>query len=390
MTRTLRVASVQAPSIPMGTPFQEFADDVRRVVANAPGVNLVVYPELHLFGWEHYPPEQHAAALREFGVPIDGELVTSLGALAAELGVWLLPGSICELATVQQGGVDVEKHFNTALLYAPDGSLRATYRKIFPWRPYEPYDPGDRFVVADLDGIGRIGLSICYDAWFPEVTRHLGWMGAEAVINIVKTTTPDRAQELVLARANSITNQTFTVSVNCAAPIGVGQSILVDPEGAVIESLGEDSQVIVTDLDLDAVTRVHEVGTAGTNRIWEQFHPGDSIVPLPLYQGRIEPSEWRVGGGAPAPASVPAVTSALPVVADAMPVVTSEYPVVTSALPVVTGTVPLATDAFPVVTSAIPVVTSAVPLVGGGYPATSPVPETTGLYPVVTNAIPLI
>jgi predicted amidohydrolase len=288
MTRSLRVAAVQDPPLSAGTPLTVFADDVRRVVHAVDHCQLVVYPELHLFGSEHLPEEERDAFLRASGVPLDGDLVRQLGALAAELGVWLIPGSICER--------EEERLFNTLLLFAPDGSLRASYRKIFPWRPYEPYDPGDRFVVADLDGIGRIGVSICYDAWFPEVSRHLAWMGAEAVINIVKTTTADRAQELVLARGNSIVNQTFTVSLNCAAPVGMGRSIVVGPEGDVMESVGAAPTLIVIDLDLDEVTRVHDTGTAGFNRVWAQFRSDDAPLDLPLYNGRIEPARWRAGG----------------------------------------------------------------------------------------------
>ena len=115
----------------------------------------------------------------------------------------------------------------------PDGTIAASYRKVFPWRPYERYRPGTRFVTADLAGVGRVGLSVCYDSWFPEHTRHLAWMGAEVMVNVVKTTTVDRAQELVLARANAIVNQVFFVSVNAAAPVGRGQSLVVDPEGLV-------------------------------------------------------------------------------------------------------------------------------------------------------------
>ncbi len=110
-----------------------------------------------------------------------------------------MPGSVCESGP--QGQL-----FNTAVALSPEGHLAAWYRKVFPWRPYEPFDPGDRFVTFDLTGIGRAGFSICYDAWFPEVTRHLAWMGAEVVLNLVRTTTSERAQEVVLARANAIVN----------------------------------------------------------------------------------------------------------------------------------------------------------------------------------------
>ena len=180
------------------------------------------------------------------------------------------------------------------MTFAPSGELAASYRKIFPWRPSEPYVPGDRFVVFGLDG-STVGLDICYDAWFPEVSRHLAWLGAEVIVNVVKTTTPDREQEVVLARANSIANQVFTVSVNTASPIGRGRSLVVDPEGAVLaESTGDEETVLTLTLDLDQVARIREHGTAGVNRMWSQFRPGDAAIPLPLYAGRIDPAAWGV------------------------------------------------------------------------------------------------
>ena len=125
-------------------------------------------------------------------------------------------------------------------------------------------------------------------------------MGAEVILNVVKTTTPDRAQEVVLAHANSIVNQTFTVSVNCAAPIGRGSSLMVDPEGVILaESSDAAPVVLVHSFDLDDVSRVREKGTAGTNRMWEQFLPTDTPLELPLYAGRIDPDRWALRRAAP-------------------------------------------------------------------------------------------
>jgi len=287
VSRPLNIAAVQAAPVAIGRSLDVFADDVARVVRET-GARLIVYPELHLFGAEAASEETRNDLLRASAVPLDGPLVERLGVIARDLGVWLIPGSICERG--ESGEL-----FNTALVFSDAGELVANYRKIFPWRPFEPYDPGREFVVFDMAGVGRLGLSICYDAWFPEVTRHLAWMGAEAVINIVKTTTPDRAQEVVLAQANSIVNQTFTVSVNCAGPVGRGRSLIVDPEGAVLaESTGVESCVLDLSIDLDDVVRVHEDGTAGSNRMWTQFLPTDSPLELPLYDGRIDADRWRL------------------------------------------------------------------------------------------------
>ncbi|APX04319.1 carbon-nitrogen hydrolase family protein [Arthrobacter sp. QXT-31] len=250
-----------------------------------PDSRLVVFPELHLFG-DGNPDRQRTEALQDSAEPLDGPRVKELKELAADLGIWLVPGSVCERGP---GG----QLFNTQLVLSPEGELAGYYRKIFPWRPFEPYDPGDRFTTVDLAGIGRVGLNICYDAWYPEVSRQLAWMGAEVILNVVKTTTPDRRQELVLAKANAIVNQVFVVSVNCAGPTGQGKSLIVDPEGNTITEADGDAEVLLTaDLDLAAVGHVRTHGTENLNRPWSQFRDGEAAVELPVYQGRINPLTW--------------------------------------------------------------------------------------------------
>ena len=152
----------------------------------------------------------------------------------------------------------------------PTGELVARYRKVFPWQPHETTAPGDAFVTFDIPEVGRIGLSICYDGSFPETCRQLAWLGAEVVLQPSLTTTSDRNQEIVLARANAIFNQLYVVSLNAGSPAGLGRSLIADPEGLVRLQAGDGEEVLTDVLDLDAVTRVREYGTAGVSRLWEQ------------------------------------------------------------------------------------------------------------------------
>ncbi|MBG0741696.1 carbon-nitrogen hydrolase family protein [Paeniglutamicibacter antarcticus] len=285
MSRILPVIAAQAPPRLIGEPLSGFAQEVSSALAHQPEAKLVVFPELHLFG-DGAPDQQRTEALQEAAEPLTGPRVRGLREMAADLGIWLVPGSVCER------GKDGQL-FNTQVVLSPNGEVAGFYRKIFPWRPFEPYDPGHEFITVDLGSFGRAGLNICYDAWFPEVTRQLAWMGAELIINVVKTTTADREQELVLARANAITNQVFMISVNCAGPVGQGRSIIVDPEGHVItEAATADPTILTAQLDLSAVEHVRNNGTAGLNRMWSQFHPGEPAIELPVYQGRIDPASW--------------------------------------------------------------------------------------------------
>ncbi|MFJ8754406.1 carbon-nitrogen hydrolase family protein [Streptomyces sp. NPDC102441] len=264
-----------------------FAAEVRGVTEAHPDVRLLAYPELHLCG--HRPGEDPEAVMTVAAEPLDGPRGNRLAALARELGVWLVPGSVYEQ------GAD-GRIYNTAPVYSPAGERVAAYRKIFPWRPYETTASGSDFVVFDMEGYGRVGLTICYDAWFPETTRHLAWQGADLVVNLVRTPTVDRAQEVVLAQANAIVNQVFMASLNAAAPDGVGRSVVVGPEGDMRAEAGPGPEEVLTDvLDLVEARRVRARGTAGLTRVWDPFADGQPPIELPLYGGRIDPERWRRG-----------------------------------------------------------------------------------------------
>jgi predicted amidohydrolase len=286
LARRLPILLAQAPPRNPSTAVAELADEVRGLLADFPATSLVVYPEYNTCAVAG-DPEERRRAYESLAEPLDGRRVTSLRAVARASGIWLLPGTVPERG--KDGGL-----YNTAILISPDGDVAASYRKIFPWRPFEPFKPGNAFSVVDLPGIGRIGLAICYDIWYPEVARQLAWLGAELLIYPAQTSTIDRAQELVLAQAAAIANQVFVLSLNAAAPIGTGRSIIVDPEGLVRTQAPSEAATILTDvIDFDEVDRVRTYGTCGLNRLWSQFRPDDPVIELPAYGGAFVPTRWE-------------------------------------------------------------------------------------------------
>ncbi len=163
------MALVQAAPAKGPDAIQELDDEFGRILAAHSGVRMVVHPEIHLFGAADESADP-AAWLARAAQPLDGPRVRALAAIAARHQVWLLPGSLPELG-------DDGRVYNTARVFDPDGRVVASYRKIFPWRPYETWACGSEFVVFDIPEVGRFGLSICYASWFPESTRQLGWLG---------------------------------------------------------------------------------------------------------------------------------------------------------------------------------------------------------------------
>src|SRR5262245_31260977 len=107
------------------------AAHVHAVRSHIAGPALLVYREMHLFGTEDRPSAERKRLLLDAAEPLESELVTRLGEIARDADAWLVPGTVCELGP---GG----ELFNTALVFSPDGQLVGAYRKVFPWRPYEP------------------------------------------------------------------------------------------------------------------------------------------------------------------------------------------------------------------------------------------------------------
>jgi predicted amidohydrolase len=144
-------------------------------------------------------------------------------------------------------------------------------------------------ILFDIPEKGRFGLCICYDQWFPEVIRTLGWMGAEAIFCPTATTTSDRPLELVLAQANAIANQLYFFSINGIGAGGVGRSIFVDPEGRILQTAGEREIIMTEVVDLDMVSRVREYGTLGLSQLWKDL--ANFEQKFPVYKEDIRKGE---------------------------------------------------------------------------------------------------
>ena len=232
-----------------------------------PWVQMVVFSELAACG----PSPRHAE-------PLPGPAERAFQAMAAEHRVWLVNGSHFEL--------DDGKVYNTASVIDPEGRVVGRHRKLFPFLPYETgVTAGNGFLVFDVPDVGRFGVSICYDMWFPETSRQLAVMGAEVLLHPSLTTTIDRDVELAIARATAASNQCFVVDVNGAGDVGNGRSIFVGPAGDVLYQAGHSEELIPVEIDLDRVRRSRETGLRGLGQPLKSFR--DSRVTFPVYNGGV-------------------------------------------------------------------------------------------------------
>lgn len=230
-----------------------------------PWVQMVLFSELCAHG-----------PLTRFAQPFPNPTIEQFQEDARRHGIWLIPGSMYEKAA--DGRI-----YNTAVVINPAGEIVATYRKLFPFRPYEPDEVagGREFCVFDVPEVGRFGLSICYDMWFPETSRQLTAMGAEVILHPVLTGTVDRDAEISIARATAAMFQCYVFDVNGLAAGGVGRSCVVAPSAHVLHQSTGQEDIFPIELDLDQVRRQRETGFMGLGQVLKSFR--DREVDFPVY-----------------------------------------------------------------------------------------------------------
>ncbi|MGE4219659.1 MAG: carbon-nitrogen hydrolase family protein, partial [Alphaproteobacteria bacterium] len=183
-------------------------------------------------------------------------------ALAAELGIWLLAGSLVVKLT------DDERMANRSFLIDPQGNVAARYDKIHMfdvdlangerYRESATFRPGDRMVVAETPW-GGLGMTVCYDVRFPYLYRTLAKAGAGIIAVPAAFTRPTgQAHWHVLLRARAIETGCFVIA---PAQCGVhedgrqtyGHALIVSPWGEVLADAGEAPGLAMATLDLNAV-----------------------------------------------------------------------------------------------------------------------------------------
>lgn len=258
MTDKFRVALLQMQT---GNDLAANLESMRAMTreAAAGGAQFVLSPEYVLM------MDGSGRVMRERALDTEGTpALTELQALARELSIWLLVGSL----TLKTDG---ERIVNRSYLLAEDGGVVASYDKIHMFdatlpdgkviRESSAYCPGNRAVVADTPW-GKLGLTICYDLRFPQLYRALARGGARYL------TVPSSFQRATgkshwhpLLKARAIENACFVLApAMCGEHPGnrttYGHSLVVDPWGEVLADGGDEPGIVYADIDPARIDRV--------------------------------------------------------------------------------------------------------------------------------------
>jgi predicted amidohydrolase len=224
--------------------------------------DLVMLPEafMHDFG----TADTDLAAIAE---PIDGPFVSALATQAKKHSTVVVSGMF-------ETGPDVAHAYNTVVVVGPDGGLVTSYRKTHLYDSFG-YRESDRLAAGDSGSVTfcvaglTCGLMTCYDLRFPELARSL--MDANAQVLLVPAAwvrgplKEDHWKTLLRARA--IENTCYVLAAGQGGRKYIGCSMVVDPMGVVVAALGEQSGLVIADVEGDRVASVRRTNPSLLNRL---------------------------------------------------------------------------------------------------------------------------
>jgi predicted amidohydrolase len=256
MTETLAIAVAQfAPTSDAAANLDAVAHLV--ATASARGARVVVLPE-----YSSYFVDPFDTSLAENAQDLDGPFVRRLTEIAGERGVIVVAG-LLERAS------DPRRVRNTVVAVGADG-LIAQYRKLhlydaFGQRESDWVEPGESAPALTFEVGGlRFGLMTCYDLRFPEVGRVLVDAGADVLLVPAEWVRGPLKEHhwRTLLHARAIENTVFVAAADHPPPLGVGNSLIVDPQGVEVAAVGTATDVAVAHLDVGAIARVRRVNPA--------------------------------------------------------------------------------------------------------------------------------
>ncbi len=209
-----------------------------------PEMDLIVFPEYSLHGLSMDTSDEVLCSL-------DGPEVSALREACVENRIW----GCFSIMEANPGG----NPFNSGLIIDDQGEIQLYYRKLHPWVPVEPWEPGDLGIpVCDGPKGCKLALIICHDGMFPEMARECAYKGAEIMIRTAGYTAPIRHSWKITNQANAFCNLMQTASVCMCGSDGtfdsMGEAMFVNFDGVpLVEGSGRADEIVCCELRPDLV-----------------------------------------------------------------------------------------------------------------------------------------
>lgn len=269
----LGLVQLQLPVVVTAADLAAQTDRIVAMIAkarrNVAGMDLVVFPEyaLHGLSMDTNP---------EIMCRLDGPEVAAFKAACAQHRIW---GCFSIMEHNPHGNP-----WNSGLIIDDTGELRLYYRKLHPWVPVEPWEPGDLGIpVIDGPKGCKLALIICHDGMFPEMAREAAYKGAEIMLRTAGYTAPIREAWRFTNQSNAFCNLMVTANVCMSGSDGtfdsMGEGMIVNFDGTVIAhgTTGRPDEIITAEVRPDLVREAR--ATWGVeNNIYQLGHRGFTAV----------------------------------------------------------------------------------------------------------------
>jgi formamidase len=262
------LVQLQLPNIATRSDVAAQAARVAALVGKArrsyPNMDLVVFPEYSLHGLSMDTSPEIVCSL-------DGPEVALLRAACTEHRIW---GCFSLMEENPHGNP-----YNSGIVVDDRGELALYYRKLHPWVPVEPWEPGNLGIpVCDGPNGSKLALIICHDGMFPEMARECAYRGAEIMIRTAGYTAPIRHSWQVTNQANAFSNLMVTASVCMCGSDGtfdsMGEAMIVNFDGVPLATGGaRPDEIVAAEVRPDLVREARrEWGVE--NNIYQFGHRG--------------------------------------------------------------------------------------------------------------------
>ncbi len=262
------LVQLQLPVIATRADVTQQAGKIAAMVAKArramPGMDLVVFPEyaLHGLSMDTRP---------EILCDLDGPEVALFRTACHDHRIW---GCFSIMERNPDGNP-----YNSGLIIDDTGAIRLYYRKLHPWVPVEPWEPGNLGIpVCDGPNGSKLSLIICHDGMFPEMAREAAYKGAEIMLRTAGYTAPIRQAWKVTNQANAFCNLMATASVCMCGTDGtfnsMGEAMICNFDGTMlVEGSGVPDEIVTAEVRPDLIREARS-GWGVENNIYQFGHRG--------------------------------------------------------------------------------------------------------------------
>ncbi|WP_372657379.1 formamidase [Hydrogenophaga sp.] len=259
----LQLPTVVTPA-DLAAQTQRICELVAKARRNQGNMDLVVFPEYSLHGLSM---DTNPAIM----CTLDGPEVAAFQQACTANRIW----GCFSIMEANPGG----NPYNSGLIIDDTGAVRLYYRKLHPWVPVEPWEPGNLGVpVCDGPNGSKLSLIICHDGMFPEMAREAAYKGAEIILRTAGYTAPIRHAWQITNQANAFQNLAYTASVCLCGSDGtfdsMGEGMFCHFDGTVmVQGGGRVDEIITAELRPDLVREARS-GWGVENNIYQLYHRG--------------------------------------------------------------------------------------------------------------------